>query len=164
MLLFAARTDEWKRKGLLKKVPSQRMEDVSWEACNDLRDKLILAKYEGLILRPDVPYEFRPDVRSSMYKHKKMQEVDCVLLEVLPGEDGKKYADTAAKMLVELPNGNKCKCGLKLSDDARRKLWEHRNQAVGKVVEVHYQEETENEDGKPKLQFPVFYRFREDKS
>jgi ATP-dependent DNA ligase len=118
--------------------------------------------YEGLIVRPNVGYNF--DTRSSLFKLKKMDTEDCTLVEVLPGEEGKKHAHHAGRVLIELPWGGTCKAGLKMTDAQRDELWANRKKFVGMTVEVAYQEKTVNQDNEPKLQFPVMIGFREDKS
>ena len=101
---------------------------------------------------------------SSIFKHKKMVEGDFMILEIREGEAGKKYADMAAKVLVDLGDGESCEVGLVGDMEFRKKLWKHRSKYVGMMCEVHYQELTENQDGTHKLQFGVMKRIRGDKS
>jgi ATP-dependent DNA ligase len=128
-----------------------------------LRDRQIKDGEEGLIIRLNTPYNFK--TRSSMMKHKKMDTMDCVIQQVLPGEDGKKFANTAGRILVTLDDGETlCYAGIKASDQERAELWKRRNLLAGQVCEVSYQSMTRSKTGAPKLQFPVFLRVREDKS
>ena len=148
----------------LIRVPSMRVKGagITWEYLEATRDALMAEGEEGLIIRLDEPYNF--STRSSLFKFKKMEEGDFVILEILEGEAGKKYEGMGAKILVELDNGDSCEVGLKGDMDFRRKLWKHRNKYVGMVAEVHYQELTKNAQGTQKLQFGVMQRIRGDKS
>jgi DNA ligase-1 len=135
------------------------------EYMEEWRDKFVELGEEGLIIRLDAPYNFA--TRSSLFKFKKMVEGDFTIVEILEGEAGKKYEGMAAKILVEgdvLGDGETCEVGLRGDVDFRKQLWKHRNKYVGTVCEVHYQELTRNKEGKPKLQFGVMTRLREDKS
>lgn len=128
-----------------------------------LRDKLTAQGEEGVMIRPDGPYNYKS--RASMMKHKKMDTMDCTIMEILPGDEGKKYADTAGRVLVRLDDGETlCYAGLKKSDAERAEMWKNRNLLAGKTCEVAYQSKTVSKDGIAKLQFPVFLRIREDKS
>jgi DNA ligase-1 len=157
-----AQDEGWQTSGKLERVGTQKLIDISMPALEVLRDKLIEQGYEGLMIRPDLPYNFK--TRSSIYKLKKMDTMDCVIMEVLPGEAGKKHQHHAGSMLVELPNGQTCKTGLRLGDVARDKLWAKRSKFVGLVAEISYQDKTVNKSGQYKLQFPVFVKIRKDKS
>jgi hypothetical protein len=150
--------------GCLASVPTMEVDSssITMIDLNEWRDRLVAAGDEGLIIRLDEPYNF--STRSSLYKHKKMEEGDFIIAEVLPGEEGKKYANTAGSILVELEDGVTCKAGLKMSMSERDEMWKNRRNIVGQIAEIHYQEKTKNKQGKPSLQFPVFIRLREDKS
>jgi DNA ligase-1 len=126
------------------------------------RDELIQRKKEGLIIRPDLVYNYK--TRSSMFKHKQMDTGDFLIVEVEKGEEGKKYANTAGKIVVELEDGTLCKAGLKCDELSRAILWDRRSEIVGMMAEIQFSERTKNKLGLPKLQFPVFIRVRKDKS
>ncbi len=157
----------WEACGVLSRVPTMLLKDVTWDGLSALRDQLITSGYEGLIIRLDLGYDFSSSARNNMYKHKKMDTLDCVILEVLPGEADKKLADTAAKLKIELPNGQECLAGMGkgLNRAALDKLWRLRGRYVGLVAEISYQEKTVNESGEWRLQFPKFTGVvRQDKS
>jgi ATP-dependent DNA ligase len=163
-LLRLSKGSTWLHQFNLKYVPTYlfRPEQVNWQFFGRVRNWLMQQGYEGLIVRPNVGYNF--DTRSSLFKLKKMDTEDCTLVEVLPGEEGKKHAHHAGRVLIELPWGGTCKAGLKMTDAQRDELWANRKKFVGMTVEVAYQEKTVNQDNEPKLQFPVMIGFREDKS
>lgn len=153
----------------LSRVPTYKLkaEQLTQPSLDAIRDSFIASKYEGLIIRPDLPYDFSSSARSNMYKHKKMDTLDCLILEVLPGDEGKKMENMAAKLRVELPNGQECLAGMGkgLTHEALEKLWKLRGKYVGLVAEVSYQEKTVNESGAWRLQFPKFTgKIRRDKS
>lgn len=157
----------WTEFGCLARVPTMALADLTWDGLSMLRDKLIDVGHEGLIIRPDLPYDFSPSARANMYKHKRMDTLDCIIQEVLPGEEGKKMAEVAAKLRVELPNGQVCDAGMGkgLNMEALAKLWRLRGKYVGLVAEISYQEKTVNASGEWKLQFPKFTGVvRKDKS
>lgn len=129
---------------------------------DSIRDQYMRQGYEGAMFRFDEPYNFK--TKSSILKHKKMDTIDLMIVRVEPGEEGKKHADTAGKLVIDMGDGTECKAGLRLSDKERDELWERRNELAGMIAEISYQEKTVNESGIPKLQFPVFVRVREDKS
>ncbi len=161
-----SKQDIWEEQGCLVRVPTFLLkdEDKSMEYLEQLRDSYMDdLKEEGVIIRLDEPYNFK--TRSSCFKFKRMDTMDCTLMEVLPGEEGKKHEHHAGSVMVELDNGQLCKAGLKLDDKERDELWKHRKEKVGMTVEIAYQEKTVNQQGEYKLQFPVFTGvFREDKS
>lgn len=149
----------------LKLVPTWKLKphQITWEFLLKLRDALIAAGYEGLIGRPNVSYN--QTTRSSLFKLKKMKSMDCLIEEVLLGDEGHKHDHHAGRVLVRLDDGETlCKAGLKLKDPERDEMWKNRALYAGKMCEIHYQDMTRNANGAPKLQFPVYYRLREDKS
>lgn len=146
------------------RVPSFKVagSDVTWELLEAYRNKFMEMGEEGLMIRLDEPYNFK--TRSSLFKFKDMKEEDFMIMEVRQGEEGKKYEHVAAKILVDLGNGDSCEVGLKGDMAFRKWLWENRNQVSGSMCEVHFQDWTENEKGEPALQFGVMHKLRFDKS
>lgn len=51
-----------------------------------------------------------------------------------------------------------------LKDELRQKFWDDPKEVIGKIIEVKYFEESENENGKKSLRFPSFIRIRDDKT
>lgn len=148
----------------LKRVPSHPIAGTAatWEELQQWRGTFMELGEEGLIIRLDEPYNFK--TRSSLFKFKQMIEEDFMILEIREGEEGKKYEGMAAKILVDLGNGESCEVGLKGDIAYREHLWNNRNKYVGLMCEVHYQEKTKNQQGTEELQFGVMHRIREDKS
>lgn len=165
MLRDISKQECWTSQPVVTRVPTFLLkdEDKTMEGLDAIRDAYIERGEEGEIIRIDEPYNFL--TRSSCYKHKKMDNMDCTVLEVLPGEEGKKHEHHAGALLVELDNGQPCKAGLRASDKRRDELWATRGELVGMTVEIEYQEKTVNKAGVYKLQFPVWTGIiREDKS
>lgn len=144
------------------KVPTFVLGEYTMDSMDAYRDTLVKQRKEGLIIRPDLLYNYK--TRSSLFKHKKVETGDFTIVEVLAGEKGKKHEHHAGRIVVELEDGVTCKAGLSLSDAERDALWERRNEVVGMVAEVEYAEMTQSKTGPPKLWHPVFKRIREDKS
>lgn len=157
-------TDAWQIRDNLTRVKSFPLKpgSITMALLDDLRDEAVKQGYEGLIVRPDMFYNY--STRSSLFKHKKMDNADCMILEILEGEEGKKHSGRAGKMMVEQEDGTPCKAGLSLTDAERVEMWDNRNDYVGKIAEIQYQEMTKPKKGAPKMQFPVFIRVRKDKS
>lgn len=146
------------------KIPTQdclRPMDILHEL-DAYRDHLIGEGKEGLIIRLDLPYNYK--TRSSLFKHKKRITGDFLVVRVEQGEAGKKYAKTAGKIVVDLGDGVECKAGLKCDELSRALLWDRRAEVVGQMAEVEYSEMTQNKEGISKLWHPVFIRVRKDKS
>lgn len=160
----------WQMFQNLTRVPSYPVDmnlAVDLAYYDELRDRQVKAGEEGLILRLDDPYNW--DSRASMFKHKKMDNMDCQIMEILPGEEGKKYEHTAGRVLVRLDDGETlCYAGIKPGPGqdlkVRAELWKNRHILAGQMCEVTYQEKTVSKSGAPKLQFPVFQGVREDLS
>ena len=61
--------------------------------------------------------------------------------------------------------GNELRIGSGFDDATRTAVWVNPDNYIGKIVECKYKETSKNkETGNESLQFPVFVRFRDDKS
>lgn len=60
--------------------------------------------------------------------------------------------------------GYKVNVGSGFSDEDRKRMWQHPENIIGKIVTVKYKEETKNKDGGISIQFPVFETIRFDKN
>lgn len=152
------------KDGALIRIPSHVIQvgEATWDNLVEWRNNFMEQGEEGLILRLDVPYNFK--TRSSLFKFKDMKEGDFTIVDVLQGEEDKKYANVAAKVVVDIGNGDTCEVGIKGDMNFRHHFLKSKKRYIGMVCEVHYQDWTENEAGKPALQFGVMHRIREDKS
>lgn len=122
--------------------------------------------WEGLMLKNyDAPYEFKRS--KNLLKMKLMLSADLEVVDVYEGKPDSKYAGMLGGVIVDYPasDGNTYQVGVGSgwSDSERQLYWEHPEYIVGKVIEVDYQSESQNQDGGYSLSFPVKKVVREDK-
>ena len=86
-----------------------------------------------------------------------MKTIDVQCIDVFEGEG--KNVGMLGGIIVDV-NGVMCRVGSGFTDDEKRYYWKNKNEIVGKIVEIQYQQKTN--DGS--LRFPVFLRVRDDKS
>ena len=127
----------------------------------ELLNKAISQDQEGVMINlADKTYKCkRTDV---ILKVKKMQSCDC---KVIGFEEGTgRLQGTLGAILINY-KGSKVKVGSGYSDEDRKDIWINRDNLLGKIIEVQYFEETENQkDDSLSLRFPVFLRIRNDKT
>lgn len=86
-------------------------------------------------------YEFK---RSKLWlKVKPIHEVDCKIVGFKPGKKGKKYEGILGSILVKIPiaggKWSKKVTGISgMTDIDRHYIWKHRDELLGKIVEVKY--------------------------
>lgn len=112
---------------------------------------------EGIMIKSsDGLYEFK---RGWGWQKLKPEHTDD--LEIIDTEEGTgKYAGQLGAFVCRLENGENVRVGSGLKDEERIELWNRREELIGQVIEVKYQEKTK--DGS--LRFPIFIKFRPDKS
>jgi DNA ligase-1 len=121
------------------------------EAVLDQKEGIMINKNDGL---------YKTKRTDDLLKVKVFHTVD---LEVTGyGEGEGKYKDMLGYLVVDY-KGNPLRVGSGLSDEERTILFRYADELVGRIVEVSYFEESQNEDGKLSLRFPVFKGFRDDK-
>lgn len=126
----------------------------------DLYKKYLDKGYEGVMLKdPTGLYKWkRTTVKSGeMLKVKPFETLDLVITGIYAGEGN--FEGMAGGIDVDY-NGVTVSVGSGFDMATRKKLSATPNDYIGKTVEIKYFEETE--DGS--LRFPIFVRFREDKS
>ena len=116
--------------------------------------------YEGVMINVSAsPYQFKRT--DQLLKVKVMNSCD---LKIQGCEEGQgRLAGNLGALIVNY-KGNEVKVGSGYSDDQRQEIWAGRAGLNGRVVEVQYFEESKNQNGGISLRFPVFLRFREDKT
>lgn len=116
---------------------------------------------EGVMINIlNAPYNFKRT--SDLLKVKKMQTLD---LEITGYEEGtNSNKNKLGAFLVRYKDGNIVKVGSGYSKELREEVWKDPASYVGKIIEVQYFEETQNQNGGISLRFPVFIDFRTDKS
>lgn len=102
------------------------------------------------------PYECKRT--KTILKVKVMQTVD---LKIIDFEEGTgKYKNSLGALVTDY-KGHKLGVGSGFSDLDREFIWDNRNELLGRIVEIQYFEETQNQNGGLGLRFPVFKCIRE---
>lgn len=113
---------------------------------------------EGLMLNlADAPYECKRT--KSLMKIKKFHTCDLKVIDCLEGNGEMK--GMLGSFVVEYKN-NKVNVGSGLTQAERIEYWNKKEELIGRVIEVGYREETQNEDGGLSLRFPTFKALREE--
>lgn len=115
--------------------------------------------WEGIILNLDTPYECKRT--KNLIKVKKFFSCDIKCIGVEEGSGRNK--GTLGALVCDY-KGNKVSVGSGFSDEDRKRIWQHPEDVIGKVISVKYKEETKNKDGGLSIQFPVFESIRFDKN
>ena len=121
------------------------------EAVLDQKEGIMINKHDGL---------YKTKRTDDLLKVKVFHTVDLKVTGYGEGEG--KYKDMLGYLVVDY-KGNPLRVGSGLSDEERIILFRYADELVGRIVEVSYFEESQNEDGKLSLRFPVFKGFRDDK-
>lgn len=100
--------------------------------------------YEGIMLKKDVPYFFGRSFE--MLKYKKFKDAEYKIVDFEEGKGNLK--GIAAAVICETDNGEQFKAGVTGTQDYARNLYENRNEYVGKLATIKYQELTPMKDGK----------------
>lgn len=100
--------------------------------------------YEGIMLKKDVPYFFGRSF--DMLKYKKFKDAEYRIVDFEEGKGNLK--GIAAAVICETDNGEQFKAGVTGTQDYARNLYENRNEYVGKLATIKYQELTPMKDGK----------------
>ena len=115
--------------------------------------------WEGIMLNLDTPYECKRT--KNLIKVKKFMSCDIKCTGVEEGSGRNK--GTLGALVCDY-KGNKVNVGSGFSDGDRKRIWQHPEDVIGKIITVKYKEETKNKDGGLSIQFPVFETIRFDKS
>lgn len=118
------------------------------------------AGMEGIMVNYDVPYQCKRN--SGILKAKRFYTMDLPIIGFDAG-DGR-LSNTLGKIWVEFDN-NAVGVGSGLSDELRAEIWANKKKYLGEIIEVKYKNISKDKNtGLRSLQFPVFVRFRDDKS
>lgn len=159
----------WLRQRTIQTMlrPSEKIMQTPGRLVKDEADLLQLFKqtrdagYEGLILKPlDAKYSFKRS--RDWIKVKEMATGEYKVVSFFEGKG--KYAGSLGGLIVDV-DGVQVEVGSGYDDQQRATIWLSREDYLGKVAEVKYQEKTPKKaDGTGgSLRFPVFLRWRPDK-
>lgn len=115
--------------------------------------------WEGIMLNLDTPYECKRT--KNLIKVKKFFSCDIKCTGI---EEGSGRNKGILGALVCDYKGNKVNVGSGFSDEDRKRIWQHPEDVIDKIITVKYKEETKNKDGGISIQFPVFEAVRFDKN
>ena len=155
------------RLALLEAVSSSfdnnlvKVDQIYRESLHDiymLQTKWEMMGYEGAMVLPNIPY-YLGKKSNRLLKFKTMLSQDCVVTGMYEGKAGTRLEGLMGGIVVRQENDEICECGTGFSDEDRKVMWENQELYIGNLVEVKYQELTN--DGI--MRFPVFMRWRNDK-
>lgn len=113
---------------------------------------------EGCMTNTDKPYEFKRS--KTLQKLKVMSTCD---LRVIGFEEGDgKLKGTLGKIICNY-KGFDLGVGSGFSETMRDEVWNNQDKYLGKICEIQYFEQTNNDEGGLSLRFPVFKQWRFDK-
>jgi DNA ligase-1 len=121
-------------------------------------DKVDAEGYEGIMLLRDMPYKCKR--HNGILKCKKFKSADCLIVGYEEGTG--RLKGVLGSFVIEY-KGNKVNIGSGYSDKQRKMFWEHRDEYLGRILEVKFKDESM--DSKTKLislQFPIFICIREE--
>jgi DNA ligase-1 len=155
-LLRAMRPFNTSPKGHIQVVAQSMVSNEDMLA--HMMDMVAEKKWEGLILRKDVPYLGKRS--SDLLKVKTMHDLEAKVIGVdegnmtLPINGQLKSVCTLKAALIKYKD-HTVKVGSGWSVEQRVHYFKHPEQLVGKVITVQYFEETKNQKGGVSLRFPV---------
>lgn len=113
---------------------------------------------EGCMINTDKPYEFK---RSKVLQ--KLKVMSTCDLRVIGFEEGDgKLKGTLGKIICNY-KGFDLGVGSGFSEAMRDEVWNNQDKYLGKICEIQYFEQTNNDEGGLSLRFPVFKQWRFDK-
>ena len=113
---------------------------------------------EGCMLARDVPYMCKR--HNGLLKVKTFYTMDLPIVGFETGTG--KNEHTLGNIIVQYKD-NTVGVGSGFSDEQRNWFWEHREELIGRIVEVKYKDITKDKGtGKESLQFPTFIQLREE--
>lgn len=115
--------------------------------------------WEGLMLNKDTKWENKRN--NGILKVKTFKHADIVCTDVVEG-DGK-YKGVLGLIKCDY-KGFELGVGSGFTDEQRNYYWQHKDEIIGKIVQIKYKGETKNKQGGVSVQFPIFQTIRVDKT
>lgn len=125
----------------------------------ELLDKANSDGWEGLMLNKDTKWQNKRN--NGILKVKSFKFADILCTDVLEG-DGK-YKGTLGLIKCNY-KGYDLGVGSGFTDEQRNYYWNHKEEIIGKIVQIKYKGETKNKQGSLSVQFPIFQTVRFDKT
>lgn len=136
-------------------VPMTMLQDPTTEELFKARDEYIKMGFEGAMLKDlSSPYVFKRS--DAILKLKTFVDADGVITDYYEGKG--KHKGRLGGFVASF-DGVPTRVGGGFSDQQRTDLWKTRDEQKGKMIEVKYQNKTEEGS----LRFPVFVKFRPDR-
>ena len=126
---------------------------------DELLEKADSLGWEGLMLNKDTKWKNKRN--NGILKVKSFKHADILCTDVIEG-DGK-YKGTLGLIKCDY-KGYDLGVGSGFTDEQRHYYWKHRDEIVGKIVQIKYKGETKNKQGGLSVQFPIFQTVRYDKA
>lgn len=156
----------------LEQQPQVRVLEQERVTSQEILDKWINIskenKWEGCMLRKDVPY--KSGRSKDLLKIKDMQDSEYIIKDVITGkmtfnENGNKEFDVVTALVIE-HKGNIVNVGSGLSKEQRLRWFKYPDEIIGKQVTIQYFEETQDSKTKEfSLRFPVLkYVYEENRN
>ena len=118
------------------------------------------AGMEGIMINYNTPYLCKR--HSGILKAKRFYTMDLPITSFEAGEG--RLSNTLGKVYVKYKE-NTVGVGSGFTDELRSEIWNNQDKYLGKIIEVKYKNISKDKNtGLESLQFPVFVRFREDKT
>ena len=126
---------------------------------DELLEKADSLGWEGLMLNKDTKWKNKRN--NGILKVKSFKHADILCTDVIEG-DGK-YKGTLGLIKCDY-KGYELGVGSGFTDEQRHYYWKHRDEIIGKIVQIKYKCETKNKQGGLSVQFPIFQTVRYDKA
>lgn len=124
-----------------------------------MENQYLTQGYEGAMTLPDIPY-FLGKKSNRLLKFKTMLSQDCTIIGMYEGKLGTRLEGVMGGIVVTQEDGLECECGTGFSDEDRKYMWDNKSEFINRIVEIKYQDIA----SQGKMRFPVFMRYRNDKS
>ena len=113
------------------------------EEVENILDKCIADGYEGVMLKKNVPYFFGRSF--DMLKYKRFVDDEFKIIDIEDGK-GNKAGKATAVICVD-DTGNEFKAGIIGNEEYAAKLFNNKDEYIGKIATIKYQELTPVKDG-----------------
>jgi DNA ligase 1 len=145
---------------LIKYVEPLYIGEFDKNIIDELSEKAKENEEEGIMVQlANAPYLCKRTF--DILKVKVFESADILCVNVYEGKQGKNIGKLGG--IVCNFKGHLVNIGSGFSDEQRELLWKEPNLIIGKIVEITYFEEFEDEEGNLDLRFPIFKTIRTDK-